>query len=353
MKSFDFMFYEWENNFPDRPFLRQPFGDTWEEYSWSEVGVKARKMANGLKSLDLPEKAHIGIFSKNCREWIIADIAIIMAGYISVPFFATLNGDQLQEVLELGDVKALFIGKVDNWIHTKEKITSAIPKIAFPHYKDHSLINDAYQWEDMMTQFKPIEEVHVPMMDDVWTIVFTSGTTGTPKGVVLTYNALEETKWSAEELNPPQVSYEGDNRFFSYLPLNHIAERVVVEYTAFKYGGTISFTESLATFSKNLIDTKPTTLLCCSTHFKQISICNSCKITAGTFRHCTCKSRTGGSCEKAVASRFGTGRSKSHYLWCRTFVRSFERLVWKHWLADYQWLWHDRKLCNSNCFNAE
>lgn len=258
MELFDFAFYEWEKSSPHQALLRQPFGDKWEEYSWAQVGVMARKMANGLRSLNMPAKAHVGIYSKNCREWVIADIAILMAGYVSVPFFATLSGEQLQEVLELGDVKALFVGKVEDWDNKKEKVSSTIPKIAFPHYKDHSLVADAHQWEDIMAKFEPIEGVHTPMMDDVWTIIFTSGTTGTPKGVVLTYRALEETKWSVEELNPVQVSFEGDNRFFSYLPLNHIAERVVVEYTAFKYGGTISFTESLATFSDNLIATKPT-----------------------------------------------------------------------------------------------
>ena len=83
---FDFKFYELENRLKDKPFLRQPFGDSWEEYSYGEVGTQARKLASGLKSLGLRENAHIGLISKNCREWVIADLAIMMAGYISVPF---------------------------------------------------------------------------------------------------------------------------------------------------------------------------------------------------------------------------------------------------------------------------
>ena len=61
---FDFKFYEWEKKFHDRPFLRQPFGDQWEEYTWAEVGQMARKLANGLKSMGLKDDAHIGLISK-------------------------------------------------------------------------------------------------------------------------------------------------------------------------------------------------------------------------------------------------------------------------------------------------
>ena len=86
-EMFDFKFYKWEKELKDKPFLRQPFGDKWEEYTWGEVGQMARKLASGLKSLGLRERAHIGLISKNCREWIIADLAIMIAGYVSVPFF--------------------------------------------------------------------------------------------------------------------------------------------------------------------------------------------------------------------------------------------------------------------------
>jgi long-chain acyl-CoA synthetase len=79
---FDFRFLKWEKEFNDKTYLRQPFGDEWEEYTWGEVGNMARRLASGLKSLNLREGAHIGIYSKNCREWIISDLAIVMAGYV-------------------------------------------------------------------------------------------------------------------------------------------------------------------------------------------------------------------------------------------------------------------------------
>ena len=258
MEQFDFMFYEWEKNFPNQPFLNQPFGDTWETYTWGESGEMARKIASALKSFNLPQGAHIGLISKNCREWVIADIAIVMAGYVSVPFFDNLTGEQLQEVIELGDVKALFVGKVEDWENTKQSVNENLPLISFPNYKGHSVIDNALKWKDIMNDFEPLQNVDRPFMNNVWSIIFTSGTTGAPKGVVINYKAIEESKWSVLELNPTKTDLDGDNRYFSYLPLNHIAERLVVEYNCFRFGGAIYFTESMSSFTQNLVDTKPT-----------------------------------------------------------------------------------------------
>lgn len=257
MEKFHFHFYDWESKAANEPFLRQPFGDNWEITTWGEAGQTARKLATGLKSLGLPPKSHIGLVSKNCREWIIADIAIIMAGYISVPLYPTLDAKQINEVIRLGDVEALIVGKIENWEAMKDGIPDGMPMITMPHYEGASKITEGQQWDDFINKFDPIKEVHVPNMDDTWTIIFTSGTTGTPKGVVLTYRVLDSTSLPTEKDNPLKLGRDGSDRFFSFLPLNHIAERVVVEMTCMRYGGTISFAESLQTFAKNLSETQP------------------------------------------------------------------------------------------------
>ena len=255
---FDFPFYQWEQKLQDKPFLKQPFGDLWEDYSWGEVGNMARKLANGLKSLNLPEKSHIGLVSKNCREWIVADLAISMAGYISVPFFPTLKSNEIKKLLDFGDVDALFVGKLENWEEMKKGVRDDMPIITFPHYRDHSEVKEGKQWFDFINSFEPMSENFQPKLTDVWTIIFTSGTTGDPKGVVLTYETLYNTKRITEDGNPLNVDFSGKNDFISYMPLNHIFERVVIEHVAFRYGGTISFVESLETFGKNLNDVQPT-----------------------------------------------------------------------------------------------
>ena len=258
-KYYDFPFYKWEKEKANDPFLRQPFGDNWEEYTWGEVGVMARKMATAIISYNLPPKSNIGLISKNCREWIIADLAVMMAGHISVPFFPTLQSFELEKLIDFGEVKLLFAGKLENWDEQSKGVKN-IPVISFPHYENHSVINNSDKWEDLLKNNEPQKEDYYPELDDIWTIVFTSGTTGDPKGVVLDYRTIFLTKIIVEsDVNPLGMDRNGNNSFFSYLPLNHIFERVVLEFQCMRYGGTMSFVESLESFPKNLADVQPTT----------------------------------------------------------------------------------------------
>ena len=149
-----------EKELSDKPFLKQPFGNLWETYTWNEVGLMARKLSNGLKSLGLEKNSHIGLVSKNCREWIIADLAISMAGYISVPFFPTLNSKEINNLLTFGDVKALFVGKLENWEEMKKGVDLEMPIIAFPNYKNHSKVEVGHQWHDFINKF-PFKDLKI------------------------------------------------------------------------------------------------------------------------------------------------------------------------------------------------
>ncbi|MEM7572602.1 MAG: AMP-binding protein [Bacteroidota bacterium] len=251
-------FYQRESQHPDRPFLKQPFGERWETYSWAEAGQMARKMAQYLLDQQLPPKSKIGLVSKNCREWIIADLAIMMAGHISVPFFATLNGEQINEVLRLGDVAILFVGKIEVWDDMKTGIPDDIPVIRFPHYAGNSEVDRGKAWEEIIAETQPLEGNPAPQLEDLWTIIFTSGTTGTPKGVMINYQTLVNQYQGIYKSNPLRLDYNGDNQFFSFLPLNHIAERGVVEMMCILHGGCIAFTESINRFAANLRDIRPT-----------------------------------------------------------------------------------------------
>ena len=252
-------FYNWEQSQPEKIFLRQPVGDAFVDVTWAEAGRQARIMATYLNSLGLPPKSNIGLVSKNCAHWIIADLAILMSGHVSVPFYPTLTGPQLRQVLEHSECRVLFVGKLDGWDAVKASVPTTVHRIAFPGYApgSPSVDAEAVQWGDVLANHEPMTGNPLPDMNDLFTIIYTSGTTGNPKGVMMTYDAVAQVMGKTRE----QMRYDiAETRFFSYLPLCHIAERNVVEATGLGTGGTIYFAESLESFAQNLA-------VACPTHF--------------------------------------------------------------------------------------
>ncbi len=218
-------------------------------------------MVAALRAMGLQSGAHIGIVSKNCYHWIIADLAIMMGGYVSVPFFPTLTAPQLAEVIELGDLQAIFVGKLDEWKKMKTGIPADLPIITFPHYEGNAVVDKGAKWEDLLKRHEPVSESFRPDLKQVWTILFTSGTTGTPKGVILDYHAPSALMQMERTHDAVGLFLGNEHRYFSYLPLNHIAERLIVELACLLNGGCISFAESLDSFVKNLQQTRPTLFL--------------------------------------------------------------------------------------------
>ena len=136
-------------------------------------------------------------------------------------------------------------------------IRDSLPIISFPNYKGCSVVDRGDQWFDFINRNEPLDKPHIPKLSDLWTIIFTSGTTGNPKGVELSYLALDSTKIITEQINPLKIDFSGNNDFISYLPLNHIVERVVLEHVCLRFGGSLSFVESIESFAKNLKEIQP------------------------------------------------------------------------------------------------
>ena len=251
-------FYHWENTTPENIYLSQPFGNENKQYSFKETGNQARRMASALKAMNLPPQSHIGIVSKNCAHWIISDLAIAMAGHISVPFYATLVADQINQVLVHSECKVLFVGKLDSWKTMKDGIPPSVKCIAFPSFYDGCPANEMDEWDGVVRGFEPLQENIIPKMEDLFTIIYTSGTTGVPKGVMLTNQAAVDAITYTQ--NEVQLSTQ-NARFFSYLPLCHIAERNIVESASMATGGTVFFADTLESFQKNLQEAMPTHFL--------------------------------------------------------------------------------------------
>ncbi len=245
------MLFEWEKKQPNRIFLRQPLQGLWTEYNWAEVGRQVRRMAQVLRDLGCQNGDRVALLSKNCSHWIIADLAIMMAGCVSVPLYPTQQADSIEYVLKHSESKIIFVGKLDQWQKMESGIPAGIPRISFP-YPDPMTAD--YNWNDLLKAGKSMEGQLIPHLDQLASIIYTSGTTGFPKGVMHSFRTISYAAQGYRET----FKFGPDDKFFSYLPLSHVAERVLVEMVGLYCGTTISFAESLDTFAQNLRDVSPT-----------------------------------------------------------------------------------------------
>ncbi len=247
-------FYHWEQTTRDRVFLRQPFpGTGYKGITFGEAGNQVRAIAAVLIAKNLPPGSHIGILSKNCAHWIMADLAIWMAGHVSIPLYPNLSEASVRQILTHSDCKFAFIGKLDDLESYRRGVPEGMPCIAFPYHQ----VANAERWDDLVAKTSPLQGNPSRAMTELATIIYTSGTTGEPKGVMHPFSsfAISGTEILAT------VGVSQDDRFFSYLPLAHVAERLLVETCALYAGASIGFAESLDTFQKNLQTIQPTIFL--------------------------------------------------------------------------------------------
>ena len=148
------MLYRWESSTPYKIYLRQPINDVWNTWNWAQVGDEVRRMASALKAMQLPADSKIGLVSKNCAHWIMCDLAIMMAGHISVPLYPNLTADTIMQTLQHSEAKVLFVGKLDNWASMKHGVPEGVKCISFP-FTEHTAYD---KWEDLIKQHKPLKK---------------------------------------------------------------------------------------------------------------------------------------------------------------------------------------------------
>ena len=242
-------FLSWENTTPDAQFLQQPIGGQWKKWTYKEAGHEIRCLAAALLTYNLPSDSHIAILSKNCAHWIIADLAIAMIGCISVPIYPTLSAAGIRYILEHSESKLIFLGKLDNFDQQKPALPETVKRISFPYYGP----SEGTSWNDLIRQ-QPLHNFSLPVPEQIASVMYSSGTTGAPKGVMLSYKSFDFVGKSLLE----NFGVRGPQRFFSYLPLSHIAEKAYVEMGALYSGSSMAFAESMEKFSDNIREVRPT-----------------------------------------------------------------------------------------------
>ncbi|WP_421227731.1 AMP-binding protein [Aeromonas enteropelogenes] len=247
------MLYHWERQCPDRIYLRQTINREYVDFTWGEVAEEARRMVTALRHLGLVSGDKVALLSKNCAQWFIADLAMQMGQYVSVPIYPTANVDTIEYVLRHSEAKAIFVGKLDDWKSQEAGVPADLLRIAFPY----DTMPASHQWDDLLEAHEPIPDSPVQAPDSLLSLVYTSGSTGKPKGAML---SVERYAWSCEKL-VETVGLTQADRGFSYLPLAHITERVYIYGGSLFGGATIAFPESLDTFIEDVKRCRPTVFI--------------------------------------------------------------------------------------------
>lgn len=244
--------YRWERERANQVYLTQPTGGgAVLDITWAEAADEVRRMASWMQTQGWPAGSRVAILGKNSAHWILADLAIFMAGHVSIPIYPTFNGEALSYILEHSESRACFVGKMDDIANIKAGVPTGVTLVALP-LAPSTL--QALQWKDLVAQNQPLPGAPVRTPESVNTIIYTSGTTGKPKGVVHTFGGMAWGLSSATQ----RVTMSPEDRFISYLPLAHVAERMLVEQASLRYGSHVFFAESLDTFVQDLQRARPT-----------------------------------------------------------------------------------------------
>jgi long-subunit acyl-CoA synthetase (AMP-forming) len=249
--------YEHEKNLANHVYLTQPVGQgKVVDYTWGQTMDQARRMATHLHGLGFAPGARIGILSKNCAHFFMAELAIWMAGYTTVAIFPTEAASTIRYVLEHSEASLLFVGKLDTWPDQEPGVPAGIPRIAFPL----APATPYDSWDAITARTAPMAGFPQRAGTDLAMLIYTSGSTGQPKGVMHSFERIIAASELSVSQNMAGVMTSGqEHRVLSYLPLAHVFERAVVECNSFVIGQVhVFFAESLETFAADLRRARPT-----------------------------------------------------------------------------------------------
>ncbi|ALM70046.1 TPA: AMP-binding protein [Vibrio vulnificus] len=247
------MILKWAKERPHEVYLKQIINRQFVEFTYSEVADKALRLVTALKELGAKPGDRIALISKNCAEWFICDLAMMLGDYVSVPIFPTAGADTIEYCITHSESKILIAGKLDDAAATQKVIDDLVDvkSIALPY---DSAPHCQYQFTKLILQSEPSSDRPQHYDDKLMSLVYTSGTSGLPKGAMLTYGAFS---WSVQQLIN-HIGIQPNDRLFSYLPLAHITERVYIFGSSIMGGVPTAFPESLDTFIEDVKMQRPT-----------------------------------------------------------------------------------------------
>ncbi|MEI6599288.1 MAG: AMP-binding protein [Comamonadaceae bacterium] len=246
--------YHWEQTTPATITLTQPMGNAViQDFTWAQVADQVRRMAAHLKSQDWEPGSKVAILSKNCAWLLMSDLAIWMAGYVSVPLYPTLASATVRQILTHSEARACFVGKLDDWDSMKAGMPDGLPCISYA-LSPADARERFESWDAICARTAPLKGTPLRDSDELATLIYTSGTTGLPKGVMHSFGNFS---WALDQ-GIARIPMTAQDRMLSYLPLAHVVERVLVEHGWLRTAMHVFFAESLDTFTADVQRARPT-----------------------------------------------------------------------------------------------
>ena len=246
--------YHWEQTTPATITLTQPMGNAVvQDFTWAQVADQVRRMAAHLKSQGWEPGSKVAILSKNCAWWLMSDLAIWMAGYVSVPLYPTLASATVRQILTHSEARACFVGKLDDWDSMKAGMPDDLHCISYA-LSPADVRQRFDSWDAICARTEALKGTPLRDSDELATLIYTSGTTGLPKGVMHSFGNFS---WALDQ-GIARIPMTAQDRMLSYLPLAHVVERVLVEHGWLRTAMHVYFAESLDTFTADVQRARPT-----------------------------------------------------------------------------------------------
>ena len=228
------LIHEQAKKYGSRPALTfRSFGSLqWKTASWNQFSLRVKQVSNALLNLGLKPQDRIAVFSQNCIQYLYTDFGAYGVRVISIPFYATSSEQQIQYMVQDGGVKVIFVGEQEqyNKAHrifalcpTLERIVIFDQSVRISTHDPNALyFSDFIKRGEQLPRQPEVEKLwSQASMDDICNILYTSGTTGDSKGVMLTYGQYD----AAFKANGKCVPVTDKDRIIDFLPFTHIFER--------------------------------------------------------------------------------------------------------------------------------
>jgi long-chain acyl-CoA synthetase len=263
-RSLPSMFFDQAARLGDKPFLWAKRDGRYRSVSWAQAARDVRRLALGLRSLEIARGDRVGLVSENRPEWIIADLAIMTAGAITVPTYVTHTVEDHRQVFANSGARAVFVSKPAlsaRVLAAANQVDSVHTVMAIEPAAGQASAVDLLSWEEMLARGSEQpddsdETVAAIEPDDTACLIYTSGTGGIPKGVMTTHRNIIANCHGAHRVLE-QLGL-GDEVFLSFLPLSHSYEHTAGEMFPISIGAQIYFAEGAETLAANMLEARPT-----------------------------------------------------------------------------------------------